>query len=135
MRECVAAFVVKDKKILLGKRNATRKFYPDIWDIFGGHQKVGESREQTLKRELGEELGIFPTNWKFLLTIDEPNPAENGAGLYHFYLIMDFDGEPANLQPEEHAFVEWFNFKEAINLPFAHPLYAEMIRQIEQEIE
>ena len=52
MRECVAAFIVKDKKILLGKRSAERKFYPDIWDVFGGHLNPGETTEEALRREL-----------------------------------------------------------------------------------
>lgn len=133
MRECVAAFVVKNGKILLGRRSATREFYPDVWDAFGGHQKAGESDEQTLRRELMEELGIVPTIWKFLITVDEPNPLENGEGNYHFYLITDFTGEARNLQPAEHAFIEWFSFEEALQLEFADPLYAEMIRQIAGE--
>ncbi len=61
MRECVAAFVVEEKRVLLGKRSIKRAFYPDVWDVFGGHQKTGELREQTLRRELFEELGIVPT--------------------------------------------------------------------------
>lgn len=135
MRECVAAFVVRKNKILLGKRSASRSFYPDIWDAFGGHCNRDESREAALRRELREELGIVVTTWKFLLTVDEPDPAANGAGLYHFYLVTDWEGAPCNLQPEEHAFIEWFDFKDAVNLPFAHPLYAEMILQIERETE
>lgn len=127
MRECVAAFIVAGEKVLLGKRSPAREFYPDVWDVFGGHQIRGESREETLRRELMEELGIVPTRWEFLTTVDEPNEAENGEGQYHFYLVNDFEGEPANLQPQEHAVVQWFEFDEAINLPFVHPLYAEMI--------
>lgn len=135
MRECAAAFIVKDKKVLLGKRSATRSLYPDVWDVFGGHLILGESREDALRRELLEELGIVPTELKFLLTVSEPNPSENGGGQYHFYLVTAFDGKPQNLQPDEHTFIEWFGFKEAIDLPFAHPLYAEMLERISMQIE
>lgn len=127
MRECVAAFVVEKGKVLLGKRSAERAFYPNIWDVFGGHLERGESREDALKRELIEELGITPTECKFLLAVDEPDAARNGAAVYHFYLVTDFEGEPRNLQTEEHALVEWFDFAEAVKLPFAHRLYAELI--------
>lgn len=133
MRECVAAFIVEGEKILLGKRSATREFYPGVWDAFGGHQNPGEPREDALRRELFEELGIVPTDWKFLLTVKEPNPAENGAGLYHFYLVIAWGGTPRNLQPAEHARIEWFEFEQAINLPFAHPLYAELIARFSNE--
>lgn len=135
MRICVAAFIVREDKVLLGRRSATRSFYPDVWDVFGGHQTQGESREDALRRELMEELGIIPTSWKFLLSVDEPNPAENGDGQYHFYLVTAFDGEPQNLQPGEHAFIEWFDFEQAVNLKFAHPLYAEMIAGFSNENE
>lgn len=116
-------------------RTARRSFYPDVWDVFGGHQNRGESREDALRRELSEELGIVPTRWKFLLTAEEPNESENGAGLYHFYLVTAFDGTPQNLQPDEHAAVLWFGFAEAVNLPFAHPLYVEMIARISKKIK
>lgn len=135
MRECVAAFIVKDDKVLLGKRNATRAFYPGVWDVFGGHQNLGESHEDALRRELKEELGIVPTRWEFLITVDEPNEAVNGNGQYHFYLVTAYDGVPQNLQPEEHSFVEWFEFEKAMNLPFAHPLYAEMLARISEQIK
>ena len=133
MHECVAAFVVKEGKVLLGRRSATRSFYPDIWDVFGGHIERDESREEALRRELREELGIVTTEWMFLMTADDPNPAENGAGLYHLYLVSAFDGDPQNLQPEEHASVEWFEFEEAKKMPFAHPLYIEIIERIKYE--
>lgn len=133
MRECVAAFVVKENKVLLGKRSAERAFYPNIWDVFGGHKEAGETREAALRRELREELGIVVTGWRFLLTVDEPDRAANGAGQYHIYLVTAWDGEPQNLQPEEHAIVEWFGFEEAMNLPFAHPLYAELIAKLSCE--
>ena len=132
MRECVAAFIIEKQFVLLGKRSAEREFYPDVWDVFGGHIEADETPEQTLRRELFEELGIVPTRWKFLLTVDEPRPEENGNGQYHFYLVTAYDGVPQNLQAEEHSVVEWFGFEKAMNLPFAHPLYAEILAQISQ---
>jgi 8-oxo-dGTP diphosphatase len=63
MRECVAALIVKNQKILLGQRSAERSFYPGVWDVFGGHVEPQESYQQALLRELHEELGIIPTAW------------------------------------------------------------------------
>lgn len=127
MRECVAALIVEKERILLGKRSQYRKFYPNIWDVFGGHQFQGETTEETLRRELFEELGIVPIEFQFLTSVDEPDPAKNGNGIYHFYLVTNWENEPQNLQPEEHEIVEWFEFEKAIKLPFAHPLYIELI--------
>lgn len=38
------------------------------------------------------------------------------------------------MQPEEHSADEWFAFEQAINLPFAHPLYAELSERFSDEI-
>lgn len=83
-----------------------------------------------LRRELAEEVGIVPIEWQFLLTFYKPNLLENGEGQYHFYLITAWSGQPANLQPEEHSEVFWFNFEDAINLPCPSPLYVKKIEQI-----
>jgi 8-oxo-dGTP pyrophosphatase MutT (NUDIX family) len=72
--EVTAALIIQSQKILLGLRSATRTFYPDVWDLFGGHVEPGESHEETLVRELHEELGITPTKWTFLETLTLPAP-------------------------------------------------------------
>lgn len=57
----VAAVTVLADRILLGKRTPNREFFPNVWDVFGGHIEPDEERDQTLIRELKEELGITPT--------------------------------------------------------------------------
>lgn len=135
MRECAAAFIVKDNFILLGKRSSRREFYPDVWDVFGGHRKSSETIEDALRRELREELGIVLMRWKFLLTVEDSNFVQQNPIKYHIYLITAYEGEPENLQPEEHEFIRWCSFEEALNLPFAHPLYVELIGKISEEFK
>ena len=52
--------------ILLGKRNAQCAYYPDVWDVLGGHLEPGEAVEQALVRELREETGVTSTAWRSL---------------------------------------------------------------------
>ena len=131
--EVVAALIIQSQKILLGLRSATRTFYPDVWDLFGGHVEPGEGHEQTLVRELQEELGITPTQWTFLetLTLDLPSRSQGNEPdeklteqlIVHLYLVTAWKGTPYNRQPEEHSVMHWFSLAQAIQLPLADPNY------------
>jgi len=117
--EVVAALIIQAGRVLLGRRSATRAFYPNVWDVFGGHMEAGEGREQTLIRELQEELGITPRNWKYVETLHDPSVDLTA----HLYLVTEWLGDIGNLQPEEHSEISWFRLAEAINLDLADPSY------------
>jgi 8-oxo-dGTP diphosphatase len=117
--EVVAALIVRSGKILLGQRSSSREFYPNVWDMFGGHVEPGEEQEQTLVRELEEELGIIPTKWVFIETIHEPSDQLT----FHLYLVTAWRGTPANHQSEEHSAIGWFTLAEASDLHLADPIY------------
>ncbi len=121
MRECVAAIISEQQKILLAHRSAERAFYPNVWDFFGGHIEADESPVEALVRELQEELGIVPTLWTYWGTLEEPYPEQHGQGLYHIYLVTAWTGTPRNLQTNEHSEIAWFPLQDAILLDLSHP--------------
>jgi len=121
--EVVAALIVQSNKILLGQRAAARDFYPDVWDLFGGHVEPGEAHEATLARELQEELGITPAEWTFVETQTVLLPETSEEMIVHLYLVTAWDGTPFNRQPEEHSLIHWFNLEEASRLKLADPTY------------
>jgi len=52
-------WILKDNKILLQRRSSRKHFFPNCFDVAcGGHVKSGENFEETLVRELKEELGL-----------------------------------------------------------------------------
>lgn len=52
----VDAFIVDgEKRILMQKRSANRKLFPNMWDPIGGHLESNETIFQCLKREMKEE--------------------------------------------------------------------------------
>ena len=57
MREVVAGAVIGNGRLLLARRT-----YPaevaGLWELPGGKVEAGETRDEALRRELGEELGI-----------------------------------------------------------------------------
>jgi 8-oxo-dGTP diphosphatase len=131
--EVVVGLIVGSGRILLGRRSAEREFYPDVWDMFGGHMEPGEGHEQTLVRELEEELGITPVQWSFLetLTVDLPSIDSSPPDLLivHIYLVTDWTGTPVNMQPEEHSTIGWFSVEEAARLELADAIYPTLFEK------
>ena len=129
--EVVAALLVQSGKVLLGLRAAGRTFYPEVWDMFGGHVEPGETQAETLVRELQEELGITPTRWTYLETLTLPGPAPqeqpSDPWTVHLYRVDAWKGTPFNRQPEEHSVIHWFPLLEAMQLPLADPGYPALL--------
>jgi mutator protein MutT len=125
--EVVAALIIRSQMVLLGQRSATRTFYPDVWDVFGGHVEPGEQHHQTLARELREELGITPTQWAYLetLVLSPSSPLDEPFDqvTVHLYLVTAWTGTPVNRQPDEHSAIGWFSLAQATQLKLAGPSY------------
>ena len=101
---CVAGAVIKDGRVLLVHRSPSKRFYPDVWDLFGGHVDQGECLEEALSREAREELGIKVLALRWLGQVYDPvEPA-----VVHVYAVSSWEGEPVNAAPEEHTEVRWF---------------------------
>jgi mutator protein MutT len=135
----VAGILVRDDKILLGLRSPTRAFYPDVWDMFGGHIEAQEQPEQALVRELQEELDITPTHWRELEVLRESVPAGDGMDardlIVYFYCVTGWAGTPVNRQMEEHSTIQWFSYDEAIRLKLAHHSYPRRFAECLQMIK
>lgn len=130
MHECVGAFIVQRRSVLLGKRSADRSSYPNVWDVFGGHIECGEFRHEALARELFEELGILPTCSHYLETVSVHGSTHDAGTKCHFYLVTAWTGTPANRQPQEHSEIGWFQPEEVTRLELASPGYRRIIDKV-----
>ena len=127
-----AGVLIQDGKVLLGKRSATRPFYPGIWDLPGGHVEANETLEQALKRELNEELGIeiiLPKQLSILRIINN----EEELTLY-VYLVTRWNGEPSNTSTAEHDELGWFALEEAASLTSSLKEYQAIWRLLQQRL-
>ncbi|SFK46862.1 NUDIX hydrolase [Lysobacter sp. cf310] len=125
LHECVGALLVRDGRVLLGRRTADREFLAGAWDVLGGHIEDGESELDTLARELDEEVGVTPTHWRRLGTIEGERPA---PWRLHLYAVAQWRGEPRNRQPDEHEELRWCARDEAVAcLGAAHPAFARLL--------
>ena len=134
MNICVGGILCRENKILLGKRSAHRSFYPRVWDIIGGHAASNETPEQTLTRELKEELDVIATEWKLLTVLPDQEPGLNEQYSYYVYVVTDWLGSPRNILIDEHDALGWFEISEALQLDLALSGYAEVFRRLAEEI-
>jgi len=135
----VAGILVRDDKILLGKRSPTRAFYPDVWDMFGGHIEKDEQPQHALIRELQEELDITPIRWRELEVLHESVPESDEMPAHdlvvRLYCVTGWAGTPVNRQMEEHSTIQWFSYEEAVRLKLAHHSYPRRFAECLQMIK
>ncbi len=105
VHECVSFLLVSEGRVLLEKRSMTKASDPGLVAIPGGHMEDGETKEQTLVRELGEELDLEPVSFGYLCTLYHPT---NELQLIHYYVVSAWAGDLRVLEADE---VFWHRLK------------------------
>jgi 8-oxo-dGTP diphosphatase len=118
--------IVRAGRLLLGRRAPHRRICPDTWDLIGGHMEPGETLDETLIRELAEEIEIAPTVFAKVAMIDFTEEAGEPVH-FHLFRVTAFEGEP-RLANDEHTDLRWFSFADAAALPdLASPRYRPVL--------
>jgi len=95
-------------RMLLTKRAATKKIYPNHWDLISmGWVISGEKPEQTARRETGEEIGAKDFEMKFLFKFRYKDDMVNDID---YVFRTEYNGE-LKLQDEEVAEHKWVTLK------------------------
>lgn len=110
------AALVRDGRVLLAHRHPSRRWYPDCWDLVGGHVEPNESARQAVTRECREELAV---------QIHDPRPFSlevcDPALVMHAFVVTRWQGDPVNAAQDEHDDLRWFRPSELADLTLAHP--------------
>ncbi|MCZ2847236.1 GNAT family N-acetyltransferase [Modestobacter sp. VKM Ac-2978] len=119
----VCGALVREGRVLLGHRAAGRRWYPDVWDLPGGHVEDGESELAALRRELREEVGVQVAGV-------DPEPVARLLDedlQLAVWSVRDWAGEPVNCCPEEHDELRWVAPDELAELSLADARYVDLL--------
>jgi 8-oxo-dGTP pyrophosphatase MutT (NUDIX family) len=109
------AALVRDGRVLLVHRHPSRRWYPDCWDLVGGHVEPDELPHEAVTRECLEELGVRIHDPRSI-----PMPIGDTTLDMHGFLVTRWDGEPVNAAPEEHDDLRWFRPGDLADVTMAH---------------
>lgn len=110
-------------RALLVHRSPSRRWYPDAWDLPGGHVEPGEAPHRALERELAEELGIRAT------VAGERFARVRGDDFRMDVWVLDrWSGEPTNQDLNEHDALAWLTAQEMGALHLADPRLSQLVQ-------
>ena len=109
----VAAGILWRQGRFLAARRPAGKAGAGYWEFPGGKREPGENMEETLRRELREELGITCAAIVPWRTISHEYP--EATVMLHFMQVTEFSGEPV---PRDGQELLWVTPEEACQLSF-----------------
>lgn len=116
----VIVFVVNDNnQVLLQKRSANKKHFPNKWTVLSGHvEDFDESFETAAVRELKEEIGLNVniSELKYL-SENEVIKEDGSTHITKYYSIISNKKEDEYIiQKEELSEVKWYSCNDFINM-------------------
>ena len=111
----IGVMIIKEDKILLGHRSATRKdtggiFEPDTWTLPGGKQEYEETVYETAIREVKEETNLKIKNPKVFSVSDDFQSDRHYVTIE--IIATDYTGRLKTMEPEKEDEWRWFSLNE-----------------------
>ena len=123
-----------DGRIFFQRRSATRKLFPNSWDIVGGHLEPGETVGEALRREVFEETG-----WRVSVVLGPVGvytyTGEDGLERHESDFLVRVDGDLSRPQLEvgKHTEFRWLGPDELAVLDESAEINDGMIRRIAED--
>ncbi|HJV49704.1 MAG TPA: NUDIX domain-containing protein [Geothrix sp.] len=118
MRAVAIGLLQRGDRWFLQRRDPSNPVLPGLWEFPGGKVEEAETPEAALRRELREEVGLWPR-------AAEPWPTLEGAVRLHPFLVR------ADAAPRTDLAWGWFTASEMLHLPVPPlnlPLIATLAR-------
>jgi 8-oxo-dGTP diphosphatase len=123
--EVVCGVIVDARGRILACRRSLGRHLGGLWEFPGGKVDAGESHEEALRRELGEELGVSVSVGKRFEAVVEWTDGAVSIRLTAFQCRI-MEGQPEALEHEE---IRWCDPGELAGLEWAEadlPILAEI---------
>jgi 8-oxo-dGTP diphosphatase len=108
VRVGIAVFIFKDGKFLMQQRQGSHG--AGSWSVPGGHLEVGESFEDTARREVKEETGLEIKNVRFG-GVTNDNFINEGKHYVTIWMLSDWQSGIEHItEPDKCLKQEWSTF-------------------------
>lgn len=116
---CVIVLITRGEELLLA-RNAS--FVQPMYSTLAGFIEAGETAEETLVREVREEVGVEVANLEYFKSQSWPFPSQLMLGFFAQYAGGDIVCEEAEI-----ADAGWYHYKELPMVPPASSVAGQLI--------
>ncbi|HEY4161062.1 MAG TPA: NUDIX hydrolase [Candidatus Saccharimonadales bacterium] len=112
---CVATAIIQDgDKFFIAKRANTKKIEPGLWEFVTGFVEDHESAEDTILRELLEEINAQGT---IICELDCIQMLKDGTRWIVIPFLVSVDDTDIHTVPEEHSAGDWVTWQELEHIP------------------
>jgi NAD+ diphosphatase len=108
---CAIVLVVRGHKVLLAR---SARFRTGFYSCLAGFIEIGETAEETVLREVKEEVGICVNNVRYIKSQSWPFPSQLMLGF-----IAEYESGDIEPEPEEIEEADWYDIDQLPNVP--HP--------------
>jgi 8-oxo-dGTP pyrophosphatase MutT (NUDIX family) len=119
------AHFIQDGRVLLPQSRRR-----GVWKTVGGRTEPGETPEQTMLREVGEEIGVRPMTYRRLP--DRTVDAYGYPARIAVFAVTAWEGEPRNVASGEHSDLRWFSANEVELLSLQDVVRQEALRLLSE---
>jgi NAD+ diphosphatase len=106
---CAIMLVVDGDKVLLARSS---RFKSNFYSCLAGFIEVGETAEDTVRREVREEVGVEIENIRYFKSQSWPFPSQLMLGF-----IVDYKSGEIVIEPEEIAEANWYHVNDLPTVP------------------
>lgn len=113
IKDVCGAYIEENNQILIAQRDASDTF-PLKWEFPGGSVEEGESKEECIKRELIEEIGVVVNNLRLIGVFEDEIPTLKI--IIYLYNCNIAKGIPKAIECKD---VKWVKFEDLENFDLA----------------